>query len=162
MELPEVTVGVDDPHSETLHPFLFCSDPLMASKHAQGELVDPWLQHRAKLLLEVGGLVLDEVIIAPVAHTSGVQCAIGVGDVVVVVRLDQGEQGPGHVAPLLCFRGWGAWRGGPLGAAPPSGEVEAAPAAVPGGLRLVYWAFPDDLLVIYAPGGAGHFKNPPS
>lgn len=159
VKLPEVAVGVDDPHSKALDPLLFCSDPLVASEHAKGELVDARLQHGAELLLEVGGLVLEEVVVAPLAHTGGVQGAVGVGHVVVVVRLDQGEQGPGHLTPLLCFWGGGPRRGGPLGAAPPSGEVEAAPAAVPGGLRLVYWAFPHDLLVIYAPGGAGHFKT---
>lgn len=159
VKLPEVTVGVNDPHPKALDPFLFCSDPLVAAEHAQGELVDPWLQHGAKLLLEVGGLVLQELIIAHLAHTGGVQGAVGVSDVVVVVRLDQGEQGPGHIALLLCLRGGGTWRGVPQGAASPSGEVEAAPAAIPGGLRLVSWTFTDDFLVIYTPGRTRHFET---
>lgn len=56
-ELPEVTVGVDDPHSKGFDPGLFCCHALVTTKHAQGELVDPWLEQRPKLPLKVGGLV---------------------------------------------------------------------------------------------------------
>ena len=49
--LPEVTVGVDDPHSKGLDPGLLSGHPLMTAKHAQRKLVDPRLKHRNKLSL---------------------------------------------------------------------------------------------------------------
>lgn len=156
--LPEVTVGVDDPHSKALDPLLLSSNPFVAAKHAQGELIDAGLQQRAQLLLEVGGLVLKDLVHATTfALAVDVQQAVGVGRVVIVVGLDQGEERPGHVGPLFCLWRRGGWRGGPLGTAPPPGEAEAAPAAVPGDLRFVGRTFPDDLLLLCGgPGRAGH------
>lgn len=157
--LPEVTVRVDDPHPEALDPGLLGSDPLVAAEHAQGELVDSGLQHGAELPLEVGGLVrLAAAAVHPVvAVRAGVQQAVGVRRVVVVVGLDQGEEGLGDVAPLVRPRGRGRRRGVLLGAAPPLGEADAAPAAVAGGLRFVSRTLAVALPAITTSGGAGHF-----
>lgn len=157
--LPEVTVGVNDPHSKTLNSGLLSSNTFMTAKYAQGELVDPGLQHGSKLPLEVGGLVLLDLgaIVSPCALRVGVQQAIGIGCVVVIVSLDQGEERIGHIAPLVCLRGRGSRGGRPLGATPPFREAEAAPAAVPGWLWFESRALTDASLVICTPGGAGHF-----
>lgn len=92
----------------------------MTAKHAQGELVDPRLQHGYKLPLEVGGPVLWRAIVSPVILRGGVQQAIRIGCVVVIVSLHQGEERPGHVGLLVCLRGWGRRWGRPLGTTPPS------------------------------------------
>ena len=156
--LPEVTVGVYDPHSKALDPGLLGGDTRVTAKHAQGELVDPRLQHGAELPLEVGGLVRLDLLDAHLALHVGVQQAVGIRRVVVIVRLDQGEERPGHLAPLLWPRGRGCGRGRPLGAASPPREAEAAPAAVPGGLLFVRRALAGAFLVICAPGEA-HFTR---
>lgn len=88
--LPEVTVGVNDPDTEALYSLLFCSNTFMTAKHSQRELVDPRLQHGAKLLLEVGGLFLSGVIKDPFQAPVGVQQPIRVCRVVIIVSLDQG------------------------------------------------------------------------
>lgn len=134
-----------DPHAKALNPFLLSSNTFVAAEHAQRELVDPRLQHGAKLLLEVGGLALRHVITIAITISLGVsvgvQEAIGIRCVVVVMSLDKGEERLAHVAPLVCLWG-GGWRWGcPLGPSSPSGEAETAPVAVPGRLRLVTWAF---------------------
>lgn len=148
---------MNDPHTKALDPGLFSSNTFMTAKHAQGELVDPRLQHGPKLPLEVGGLVLWHAIIPPVILWGGVQQAIRIGCVVVIVSLHQGEERPGHIGLLVCLRGWGSRGGRPLGTTPPSWETEAAPAAVPGCLRFVRRALTDAPVLAYAPGGAGHF-----
>ncbi len=148
---------MDDPHAKALDPGLLCGNPLVTAKHAQGELVDPGLQHGSKLPLEVGGVVLWGLLVAPFALHIGVQQAIWIRCVVVIVSLDQGEERLGDIGPLFCLRGRGTRGGRPLGATSPSGEAEAAPAAVPGRLRFVGRALADASLVICAPGEAGHF-----
>lgn len=155
--LPEVTVGMNDPHAKALDPGLFSSNTFMTAKHAQGELVDPRLQHGSKLPLKVGGLVLWHAIITPFILWGGVQQAIRIGCVVVIVSLHQGEERPGHIGLLVCLRGWGCRGGSPLGATSPSWETEAAPAAVPGCLWFVSRALIDAPVLAYAPGGASHF-----
>lgn len=131
----------------------------MTAKHAQGELVDPGLQQGSKLPLEEGGLVLRLVLVTSFALHVGVQQAIGICCVVVIVSLDQGEERLGDIGPLLCLRGGGTRGARPLGATSPSGEAEAAPAAVPGRLRFVGRALADASLVICTPGEAGHFHT---
>lgn len=150
---------MDDPHPEALDPGLLGSDPLVAAEHAQGELVDSGLQHGAKLPLEVGGLVrLPVTTVHPiVAVFTGVQQAVWVCRVVVVVGLDQGEEGLGDVAPLVRARRRCRRRGGLLGGAPPLGEADAAPAAVAGGLRFVSRTLAVTLPAISTSGRAGHF-----
>lgn len=118
--LPEVTVGVDDPHSKALDPGLFGSNTLVTAKHAQGELVHPRLQHGAKLPLEVGGLVLWGVVVSTFTLPVDVQQAIRVSRIVIVVSLDQGEERLGHLTPLLALWGWGARGACPLGRSFPS------------------------------------------
>lgn len=153
--LPEVAVGVYDPHSEALHPLLLSSDAFMAAKHAQGEFVDAWLQQGPKVPVEVAGLVL--VVVTLLLSHIAVKQAIGVRRVVVVVSPDQGEERLRHVAPLVCLWGRRRRRGRPLGAAPPPGEAEAAPASVPGCLGFVSRALVDASAPFGAPTRAGHF-----
>lgn len=124
-----------DPHSKAFNPLLLSSNTFVTAEHAQGELVDPGLQHGAELLLEVGGLVLRLAIAVSFALSVGLQEAIRIRCVVVIVSLDQGEERLAHVAPLLCLRGRGGRRGCPLGRTSPFGEAKTAPAAVPGRLR---------------------------
>lgn len=154
--LPEITVGVDDPHSKALHPFLLCCNPLVAAEHAQGELVDTRLEHGAKLLLEVCGLILQEVLQPNFGLSIDIQGAFWVCCVVIIVGLDQGEERLGNLTSLCLWRR-GGWRCRPLGAASPSWETEAVPAAVPGDLRFVSWTFPSFSLFIYTPRRACHF-----
>ncbi len=139
---------MNDPHSKALDPGLLSSNTLVASKHAQGELVDPGLQHGAKLPLEVGGLVHRGVILASFIVHVGVQQAVRICCVVIIVSLDQGEERLGHISPLVCLRGGGGRGARPLGATSPPGEAEAAPAAVPGGVQFVNRALTDASLVI--------------
>lgn len=157
--LPEVTVGVDDPHSKALNPLLLSSNTLVTSKHAKGELVDPGLQHGPKLFLEVGGLILFIFFFTSFALCVGVQQTIRICCVVIVVSLDQGEERLGHIRLLICFRGWGTRGACPLRTTSPPGETEAAPAAIPRCLRFVSWAFMDTFLVVCTPLDilAGHF-----
>lgn len=126
----------------------------MAAKHAQGEFVDAWLQHGPKVPVEVAGLVLVGTLF--MCHIS-VKQAIGVSHVVVVVSLDQGEERLRHIGPLVCLWGRRCRRRGPLGAAPPPGEAEAAPARVPGCLGFVSRALADASAPFSAPTRAGHF-----
>lgn len=131
----------------------------MAAKHAQGELVDPRLQHGPKLPLEIGGLVLLEVTVPVFALRVGVQQAIGISSVVVIVSVDQGEECLRQVTAIVCLRG-GCSRGTyPLGAAPPSGEAEAAPALELGRLWLMSRALTDASLLVCTPGGTRHFRT---
>lgn len=149
---------MDDPHANRLDPGLLCSNTLMTAKHAQGELVDPRLQHGAELLLEVvGGCVLWDVTDTYFILTVAVQQTIRVCCVVIVVSLDQGEEGLCHIASLLCLRGGGARGTGSLGSTSPSGEAEAAPAAVPGGLSFVSGTLTGPFLVTCTPRRAAHF-----
>lgn len=150
---------MNDPHTKTLDSFLLSNDPLVAAKHAQGELVDPWLQHGAKLLLEVGGLVLKKVIDSSIAFVVGVKQTIRVCYVVIIVGLDQGEEFTAHIVPLLCLWGGGAWGGCPLGTTSPSGKAEAAPAGIPRNLTFASWAFTNAFLIINTSAGAGHFNS---
>lgn len=156
--LPEVTVGVDNPHSKALHSLLLSSDTFMTAKHAQGELVDPRLQHGSKLPLEIAGLVLL-VIFLPFAHPVGVQQSIRISCVVIIVSFHQGEESRCHITPLVCLRGWCSRWGRSLGTTPPSGEAEAAPASVPGCLQFVSRALIDSPLFVCSSGGAGHFLH---
>lgn len=158
LSLPEVTVGVDNPHSKALHSLLLSSDTFMTAKHAQGELVDPWLQHGSKLPLEIAGPVLL-VISLPFAHPVGVQQSIRISCVVIIVSFHQGEESLCHITPLVCLRGWCSRWGCSLGTTPPSGEAEAAPASVPGCLQFVSRALTDSSLFICSSGGAGHFLH---
>lgn len=135
--LPEVAVGVDDPHSKALDPLLLGSDAFMAAKHSQGEFVDSGLQHGAQVPLEVAGLVLLGASGASFARHLAAQQAIGIRRVFVVVGLDQGEERLRQIAPLVRPGRRRRRRGRPLGAAPPPGEAEAAPASVPGRLGFV-------------------------
>lgn len=104
--LPEVAVGVYDPHSKALDPLLLSSNTFMAAKHTQGELVDSGLQHGSEVPLEVAGLVLLRATVASFARHIAVEQAIGISRVVVVVSLDQGEERLRHIAPLVCLWRW--------------------------------------------------------
>lgn len=107
---------MDDPHSKALDPGLLSSNTLVATEHAQGELVDPGLQHRPQLHLEDGGLVRGGscAVALSFAHPVGVEQAVRIGRVVVIVSLDQGEERLGHIGPLLWLRGRGPRGGRPL------------------------------------------------
>lgn len=73
------------------------------------------------------------------------------------MSLDQGEERLGQLAPLLrLWRRRGGW-GRPLGAAPPPGEAEAAPASIPGRLRFVSGALADASALLRTARQAGHF-----
>lgn len=155
--LPEVAVGVYDPHSKALDPLLLSSNTFMAAKHTQGEFVDSGLQHGSKVPLEVTGLVLLRAIVSSFACHIAVEQAIGISCVVVVVSLDQGEERLGQIAPLVClWRRRSRW-GWPLGAAPPPGEAEAAPASIPGCLGFVRWALVNASALFGTARWAGHF-----
>lgn len=147
---------MDDPHAKGFDPGLLSSNTFMTAKHAQGELVDPGLQHGAKLPLEEVGPRLWGLITTFFALPINLHQAIRVSRVVVIVSLDQREKCPGHITPLLCLWGGGARGACLLGTTSPSREAKIAPAAVPGGLRFVSRALAA-FLVVYTPGGAAHF-----
>lgn len=54
--VPEVAVGMDDPEPGRLNPFLLPLHGLLATKHPQGEFVDPRLEHGPELPLHETGL----------------------------------------------------------------------------------------------------------
>lgn len=49
--LPKIAIGVNDPVSRSLDPFLLFLNGFLTAKHSQGELIDARLHHRSKLPL---------------------------------------------------------------------------------------------------------------
>lgn len=155
--LPEVAVGVYDPHSKALHPLLLSSNAFMAAEHPQGEFVDSGLQHGSQVPLEVAGLVLLRATVRSLAGHIAVKQTIGISRVLVVVSLDQGEERLRQIAPLVCLWRWRSRWGRPLGAAPPPGEAEAAPASMPLSLGFVSRALVNASALFGTASWAGHF-----
>lgn len=49
--LPKIAIGVNDPVSRSLDPFLLFLNGFLTAEHSQGELIDAGLHHRSKLSL---------------------------------------------------------------------------------------------------------------